>query len=237
MPMATSLLSSSLKLPVEVRKSDRLFFDQYRYCLNFKLQELTVLRCSDHNRIDHCLNIRTEYGVNRSFNWGGSWRGSLREITPEVRANCHEFYDFIKSTTVQHKLTIYGDWGYCYSNDINFLKSIADIFYIQPVKYSECVVSRERGTVSVKNSKFDQRTYFKNIRLSEKEREYFTNFLNNQGKTIRLSPALDEWVKNSRYHFLNDYYFIDHTGESVLNMLSLVLPGSVRKTLKITKGK
>jgi hypothetical protein len=61
------------------------------------------------------------------------------------------------------------------------------------------------------------------------------NFFNNQTGHIRPSPALVSWFDGD-YHRTQDYFFVDHSGDSWLVMLALVHSGLIRKTVDIIQG-
>ena len=101
--------------------------------------------------------------------------------------------------------------------------------------YSQAKVDRPKNTIKLKNPKHQFRSYFKITKLTDVQKTHLTGFLLNQ-KTVRLSPALDEWIVGA-FNRTQDYFFIDHNEMSWLTMLSLVRPGLIRKTQQIIPAK
>jgi hypothetical protein len=72
--------------------------------------------------------------------------------------------------------------------------------------------------------------------LTPSQKDSMFNFLGNQEK-IRVSPSLKFAMSNQHITRTMDYFFIDHDDDSVLIMLSLIVPNIIRKTLPITAYK
>jgi hypothetical protein len=217
-----------------------LFYDRYSYCVHFKLQELTSLRhkstqLADHSRINATLDRRQAW-TRRLRNPGGSWQNPLSfDITQETRDNLHDFRRLLQDYEGQFRLFIFGDWGYLYTNNLDLIDTVDNKIYIGQKKYTEAHITRPRNTIALRDPQYQLRTHFKSILLNEKEREFVTNYLRNQGNSIRMSPALDYWV-NHGGTVLQSYFFIDHDSSSVLSMMNLVRPGLVRGTQSLIKA-
>jgi hypothetical protein len=61
-------------------------------------------------------------------------------------------------------------------------------------------------------------------------------FLQNHQNTVRLSPALTQWLPLS-FNRTQDYFFVDYDSPLWLTMLALVHPGLIRKTMQIIQAK
>ena len=123
-----------------------------------------------------------------------------------------------------------------YTNDIKLLKILDNCKYLDCKKFTQAQVDRPKNSVLLKNSKHTHRSYFKNIKLSLEEKQQLANFFTSQQKNIRPSPSLKTWL-HGKFNRTQDYFFIDHDGEQWLLMMSLVIPGLVRKTLEIITHK
>jgi hypothetical protein len=109
--------------------------------------------------------------------------------------------------------------------------------YVFPLVIKQAQLDRPRNTLLIRNSKHEYRTYFKPGRISDQEKQNLQSFLNNQ-ENVRLGPALKDFFKRSNtYHYINDNFFIDHDGQGILTMLSLVRSNCVRKTVKLIRDK
>ena len=214
---------------------DRLYFDQYEYCLNFKLEELSALRELDHAHIDRELTHRSSWRQ-RNPNFGGSWRGRHNDITDQHRADCHLLCDYLLSQQ-NYKLVIYGDWGYVYSSDLSMLRNMEQLSYLKPANMKHAVTDIPRGSILIKSSQHEYRSYFRAGRVTAQQRESLRNFLANQQDT-RTGPGLQRLLNNTQtHHYINDNMFIDHNGQGIVMMLGLILPRAIRKTLTLVRDK
>jgi hypothetical protein len=158
-------------------------------------------------------------------------------IDDQVIDNVHHFADHLLASTDDFKITVSTDYAYVYTNS---LKIIAEIQNLPYVKFSSCTevnINRPKDTVKLKNSSNRYRSYFKFLKITDKEKENLVNFFKIQKNNIRVSPALSEWVKAPKYNRIQEYYFIDYDDSMWLTMLSLVRPGIVRKTKEIITAK
>lgn len=196
------------------------------------MPEMTALRELDHVMIDQVLDSRSQ---RRMPNFGGSWRTN-RIITDEHREHCHAMCDLLLAQQ-NYKITISQDWGYFYTNDLATVRRMEQLSYIIPLSVKQAQLDRPRDTLVIQNSQHEYRTYFKPGRISTRDKESLQSFLGNQ-ENIRLGPALKNFFKRSNnYHYINDNFFIDHNGQGMLTMLSLVRPNCIRKTVKLLRDK
>ena len=222
-------------LNINTVSKDRLFFDRFEYCFNFKLEELGVLRNLDHAQIDRELTHRTTWRQ-RNPNFGGSWRGGRGEITEQHRVDCHALCDHLLSQQ-DYKLVIYGDWGYVYSSDLPMLRNMEQLSYLRAVGMKRAVIDLPRNSILIKSSEHEWRSYFRAGRIAEQQKQSLQNFLSNQ-QDIRIGPGLQSFLdSNQKHHYINDNMFIDHDGQGIVMMLELILPRAIRKTLKLVRDK
>jgi hypothetical protein len=222
-------------LKISPVSKDRLFFDQYEYCLNFKLEELSALRELDHAHIDRELTHRSSWRQ-RNPNFGGSWRGRRGDITDQHRTDCHSLCDYLLAQQ-NYKIVIYGDWGYVYSSDLSMLRNMEQLSYLKPANMKHAITDIPRGSILIKSSQHEYRSYFRAGRVTAQQRESLRNFLANQ-QDIRTGPGLQRLLNNTQtHHYINDNMFIDHNGQGIVMMLELILPRAIRKTLTLVRDK
>jgi len=222
---------------------DRLFYDQWEYCLGFSLDEVNALRELDHDRIDRILRHRRQWREQVSKRWAsgvmghaGIMRTPQKVITSEVVANLHKFCDLLLTTEYKFKLVLSTTTAWIYTNDVDFLLELDQIEYLKHKHYTQAVVARPKNTITLKNPKNRYRSYLKHIKLTSEEKQQLCSFLTNQADTIRISPAMRRWTEQL-YHRTQDYFFIDYDTESWLVLLSLVHPGLIRKTMELIPAK
>lgn len=235
MKMATSASARRL-LNIRLDSRDRPFYDQFDYVLCVKMAEISTLRHRSHVGIDQELDFRQSWRGNLGGrNFGGSWRSHQREITPDVREDCHALLDFLQAQN-NYKIWFSQDWAYIYSNDLDFLRRTEALPYLTPVDLRRAVVDQERDTVLVKSSAYTRRSYLRSWKPTESEADALRRFLAQQ-EDIRLSPSLADWVYNQQWQYIRENFFIDHHGKGIELMLALILPRPVRKTVSIKNNK
>jgi hypothetical protein len=227
---------------------DRLFYGSFLYCISFQLDEISCLKNLDHDYIDAVIDRRrvwrevthqrraTIHNIAQAKTAVSQTilTHRIKEITPETVENLHDLANLLINTTTDFKLVTSVDIGWVYTNSIHLIKRLTENTAIKDKKYTKAIVDRPKNTVKLKNPKNTHRSYFKSIKISDTEKNNLKNFCNNH-PDIRLGPSLIAWF-NMPYHRTQDYFFIDHNGESWLVMLALVHPGLIRKTTEIIAG-
>ena len=220
---------------------DRLFYDNYRYCMSFYLAEVSALKTLDHAYINVIIDRRKLWREVAHQRIGGGVNVKSRqtivsrrwkEITDDTVEDLHELADILIKTSIDHKFVTSVNHAYVYTNSITLFKRIVKLANIQDISYSEAVINRPKDTIKLANPKYPYRSYLKSVKLSPKEKENIINFFSNQQDYMRISPALVKWLL-APFHRTQDYFFIDYESESWLLMLELVKPGLIRKTVNI----
>lgn len=234
-----SLLNKHKFSPVH---KDRLFYDQFTWCMGFYLSEATCLRELDHAKIDDTVQRRQQWReiarqrwVNGSQVHGMILQSRWKDITEKTVADLHAVADQLLNSAVDYKLVVTQDQGYVYTNDLALIDQLSAMPILTHKSYSQALVTRPKNTIALRNPRHEFRSYFKMTKLTSQQKDNLMDFLHNQ-KNIRTSPALDRWF-DTPFNHCQDYFFVDHNTESWLTMLSLVHPGIVRKTVHIIPAK
>jgi hypothetical protein len=225
---------------------DRLFYNRFEYAIGFELDEASCLRDLDHKEIDATIERRKEWHEIAMQRWhkSGAIIGSKqhnilgrrrKEITNTTVENLHTLAEILLTSTIEFKLVVSGNQGHIYTNDLLFIDQLDQFDFLTKKYYSRAEITRPKNTIQLKNPKHAFRSYFKVIKLTDEQKTHLTGFLLNQ-LTVRLSPALDEWIVGP-FNRTQDYFFIDHNEMSWLTMLGLVRPGLIRKTQQIIQAK
>jgi hypothetical protein len=235
---------------------DRIFYDRYRYCISFNLEEISCLRELDHDYIDTIIARRRMWRDASKQRWSALHTGKImssgvptisstkihpartilaprhNSITDKMVDNLHELANLLIKTSSEFKIVTSVNSGWVYTNSLSLLKKLNELACLKNKFFTEAVVTRPKNTILLENPNHTHRSYFKTVKLTPEEKQNLTNFLNNQRDYMRASPSLITWIEQP-YHRLQDYFFIDHTGESWLVMLALINPRLVRKTMDI----
>lgn len=221
-------------LSQKIRKvsRDKLFYDKYLYCVDFKFRELNALRMKDHDDIDGYIE-RQHW--KRQVNYGGSWRYHTFNlpITEDIVRNCHKLFDEKKKIKIDHKLVISIDTGHLYANTLLEITAFITSPGVDVKEIKQVVIDRPRDTLVIKSAKHNHRTYFKNQHLTLEQKYTLINFLKDRND-IRLGPGMEQWVTVWENHkYVADNYFIDHNDDGFLTMLALVSPIKIKKTITL----
>lgn len=219
-------------LPFKTVASDRLFYDHWQYCINFRLAEVSALRDSlDTATINELLDRRQKWRERVRQRWPhNNFVRGHDAITDAVKTDLYDFAEFLTLTTEPYKMVISVDHCRIYSNSANLLDRIGRLPFIRNPGYSQAQITRAKNTIALKNPEYQYRSYFKSVKLTPEEKTRINEFLTRQA--VRVSPALQEWI-STPFVRAQDYFFIDYNSETWLTMLSLVRPGLIRKTVNI----
>ena len=215
-----------------------LWFQRYDHCVKFKINEAGSLRGLNHNQIDKIVSMRREWGrVRHGGRNHGSWRDQWQPliITDQDVDNLHQLCDFFQTNQQDRKILISGDTMYVYTTDTSLIRDICNLKIIKNITETQVLLHGTPGTVRLKNPKYQYRSYLRSIALKEPVADNVKNFLKVQ-EEIGLSPSLKHWITD-RWKFILDYYFIDHNEHSTINMLRLIDPRLIRKTVPIVADK
>jgi hypothetical protein len=219
--------------------SDRLYYDQYRYCFRVVLLYVdTIGQQLDHQRIDKLVQLRENLGhYARKVNFGGTWRE--REANPSQHDidNLHTLCDFFISNKSSIKLQFFKNKCFIYTNNLELSEQLDQLGMFEEVRVNEVDLSRPRNTVKSRYPGYQLRIYFKPITVTLQERQNIIKFIDNNDYAIKMNVGMERFYNvnqtRGRYLTLRDYYFIDLKDNRLASMLELACPGVIRKTMEI----
>jgi len=231
------LINSNLKFKSVIK--DRLFYDQYQYCIGFHLDEVSCLRELNHQYIDVIIERRRQWREISLQRWTNAIQSNkniitrrAKDITDENVANLHNLTNVLLRSRVDFKLVTSVSSAWIYTNDTKLIKQVSELDFLICKIYTEAKVDRPKNTIKLKDPKHRYRSYLKSVKLTDEEKTHLCNFFVNQQGHARISPALEKWMAD-RWHRTQDYFFVDHDDESWLVMLSLIKPSMIRKTVEL----
>lgn len=237
-------------LETKTKKTARLFFNQYRYSLRFKIANLWALRSPVQDLDGYLDSITNSFYMRRNNlasrfvqgrNPGGNWSMPWPYLTDQALKDLLQLASVLHPHVAHSKLQIYGDWGYLYSNDVEFLIEVANLPTIYHKSLCEAEPVYDPGSVGLRNPNRSWRSYFRETRLDLERGAKLKNFLLQQ-QDIDLCPSLKQWTTNEKQHrytrssdYVARHWFLDHDESGILLMIELVCPNVIRKTLPIIK--
>lgn len=226
---------------------DRLFYGLWQYCITFSLDEASAVKVLDHTRIDSAIEHRKMWLEMASQRWYPAATVKLnsnhilsksqttKKITDDTIKNLHDFTDMLLACSAPFKLVTSVNRGWVYTNSLSLIEDLSKVKFLTNQEYTEAVIVRPENTVILVNPKHTRRSYFKSVKISKHDKDNLVAFFVNYSDQIRVSPAFKGWL-STPYIRSQDYFFIDHNGDSWLVLLSLVCPGLIRKTVDIVSA-
>jgi hypothetical protein len=244
---------------VKLIGSDRLFYDLYQYSLRFRLAEFHCIRpwhdyagddveellekIEQYRRQDH-VRHRQSGLYNRHWSKPKSPSTFEKEDQAYQQQIERDLYPVVRLLWPYRndiKVVATTNWGYVYCNQLDLPKLIADTCTVQWCRISKAVIDRAPNTVGLRNKQHNYRTYFRDLRVTESQRDQIQQYLAQQ-QDVRLCPSLKSWSQVDRaYSWVQNVawsrstFFFDHNGAGDALMLEMIVPGIVRKTLEIVE--
>ena len=225
-------------------KTDRLYFDQFRYSLKLNVKDFSCLR---EMRNSTKTQTEVEFIVAKRFakrlSYDRFWtyidpgsailNATKEQTTTKIRLdNLIDILGVLWPARNQVKIMFSGDWGYIYSNDKDLLTQINNLHYVQGYYIKEAVVSRTKDTVALKSSAYRFRSYFAYKKYDEDKKSRILDYLENQ-PDIKISRGLNHWLKYKISDWSRRHYYFDHNDAKIELMLRLIFPDILRITMPI----
>ncbi len=204
---------------------DRRFYDQYEYGICVSVSEAGCLRAKSHQELDQLISYRNRARSNFA---------PLREsISQKTRDDLFAVFDKLELVRDRIKLVVSYNIMYIYSNDIPALEHLAGLAQVNFNNAVQSVVNKPRDVVLINNPKFKYRSYFRDKILEPVECERLINFIDSRQGVYGVTRTLKASLKRYNTHYLQRHLFVEHNDPKDITMLSLVVPGLIRKTLPV----
>ena len=235
-------ISSLINLNLETKEeTDRLYFDQYEYCLKLRMMHFSCLRDMHKTTKEQYevadsaitrLENRNRWNVGTS-SWLSAFSSPSNTSSVKMMSdNLLDILDFLWAFRSDIKIMFSGDWGYIYSNSKLLLQQIASKHYITAYYIKQAVVTRDKNTISLKDPKNRFRSFLRDRQLDDVQKTQLLTYLSRLDD-VRTSPALNYFLKYSSSTWTRRYFFFDHNDANIELMLRLILPEIIRQTQPI----
>ena len=207
----------------DVARSE-LYFGQWQYAVHLRLPHASFLRDLDHKKIDIAIHFRN--------NWlQGHLRGMPR-IDKETQKILHQACDFLLRRTRPYKKMVSGNSMWLYTNHPDDFQYIESIPTGRVEKIERATLTLAPNTVTLVDPQHCFRTYFRERWLNQDELDLLRRYFSARPDQFRLSPGFKRFVTGNRV-YLSPGNFVDHNEPSADLLISMAVPGVVRKTLPI----
>lgn len=227
-------LSSLIRIDKDY--TDRLFFDQYRYCLKIRMKDFSCLRAMRKSTKTHwdVADAVVKNQINRSrYGYFGTFDQLVNH--KESQGDLLDLLDFLWPFKDDIRPTFSGDWGYIYANSVQILQTVANKPYTKAYYIREAVVSKPKNTIVLDSPQHQYRSFLKEVLLTDVQRTQLYDYLK-RIENVRIGPGLEYWLQSSngwRRNWTRRYYFFDHNDPNIEMMLRLILPQIIRQTWPI----
>jgi hypothetical protein len=230
-------VSSLYKVEVDHRSS--LYYNQYEWCITINISEAPCLRYLDSKKFEQALRNAKYWSEQDRFGenfraWGPTKEIALRETRDVLLTETEPFKTVVSFGTVS-----------IYTNRPGLAKRLINLgndgVHMHLVR--QAVLTKPANVVQLRESKHGYRTYLRERKYSLDQRNLLLNFLDSREGTLRPCGSLMAWLRQQPKYYMatlnysRSHYFVDHDHPNEGTMISLVLPGIVRKTMPIETTK
>jgi len=228
----------SLLYKVELDHRSSLYYNQYEWCITINVSEASCLRYLGTAQFESAIRNAKHWRENDRWTdraWSITKETALRETREVLLAETEQFKTVVSFMTV------------CvYTNHRGLADRLVSLGNdgVRVRMVRQAVLTKPANVVQLRESKYAYRTYFKERKYSLDQRHMLANFLNARKDTLRPCDSLMSWLTSGvsagfvlNRNYSRAHYFVDHDHPNEGTMISLVMPGIVRKTMPIQTTK
>ena len=229
--------TESLLYKIKTDDRSSLYYNQYEWCITMNISEASCLRYLEPGRFEAAIRNAQHWAENAKWTdraWSVTKETALRETREVLLAETAPFKTVISFMIVS-----------VYTNHRDLADRLValgnDGVRVRLVR--QAVISRPANVVQLRESKYAYRTYFKERKYTQEQRLMLANFLNSRKDTLHPCGSLMSWLTGQfpgyvlNLNYSRAHYFVDHDHPNEGTMISLVMPGIVRKTMPIQTTK
>jgi hypothetical protein len=230
----SSLIDLNPGVKVRRKDTDRLFYDQYHYGIDLRMEDISCLRGLDKFPDDYRTEITQRY--HQRYHWTYRYHnGQVQAARDHEKLELlYKLAELLKLYQTEIKLIVSGNCGYVYTNNIELLLSVLKDFPLHVRQLRQACIVRPKNTVSLRNSPHQFRTYFREKSINQTEKQQLLTFLQTQTEW-RVSKALLNRLTRLSPMWMSRSYFVDHNTESEVAMLNLIVPGILQMTMPVVE--
>lgn len=222
---------TQLNRNIKFEHTQKQFFGQYLYRLAVYAPGGRLI---DHKveTVEQALHLRRT--MNRSYNYGGSWRD--RYDHKYLNDTDVQFLELIRTIKKDYatkvRLRIDEPSINIYANDLDLLKEIVDLFspkehkYIESLTYpanDDAVKKLEAGAILRKTAhEYSHKVMLRDGRYDPNVKEQVLNYLDNLGDLIKISKGSREMLSKTYPSMWGVFFYTNDP--SLVTFLSLIHP-------------
>lgn len=211
---------------------NRLFYNQYTWCINFSVPGAYFIRSMDEKKSKRIIQWHHDHP---------SIHGIYLGITALQEHNLMMLLHWFQNN--QHRLRITICWSdvSLFTNDRDLLDELHmlskdKLSFINYLRFSEAVVDMPPRSILRSRSRFRYRSYLREKRVTQEQKDTLRAWLQSQPSDhYQINPAFDKMLAATKWQWYRNSYFVDYKDLSFGTMLSLIVP--VRETLSIQRSR
>jgi hypothetical protein len=230
----SSLIDLNPGIKVRRKDTDRLFYDQYHYGIDLRMEDISCLRGFDKLPDDYRKEITQRY--HQKYQWTYQYHnGQIQAARDQEKLeSLYKLAELLNLYQTEIKLVVSGNCGYVYTNNIELLLSVLTDFPQHVRQLRQACIVRPRNTVSLHNSPHQFRTYFREKSINQTEKQQLLKFLQTQTEW-HVSKALLKRLSRFSPMWMSRSYFVDHNTETEVVMLNLIVPNILQMTMPVVE--
>jgi hypothetical protein len=233
------MLKESSLYKIEEDHRSSLYYAQYEWCITINISEAPCLRYLDSKKFEQALRNAKHWSEQDRFG------ENFRAWSPTKETALRETRDVLLTETEPYRTVVSFGTVSIYTNHPGLADRLINLGNdgVRLRLVRRALMDKPAGVVQLRESQYAYRTYLRERKYTKDQRDMLANFLHSRQDTLRVSPALASWANGTFIGYIRNlsysrsYYFVDHNHPNEGTMLSLVMPGIVRKTMPIETTK
>ena len=231
------MLKESSLYKVEKVERSSLFYNEYEWCVTINISEAHCLRVLEPARFERAMTQAKYWADNDRWTADRSWSVTKETALRETREVLLEEKSLFKTVVSFNTVSIYTNRQGLANRLLNLGNDGVTLRIVR-----QAVITRPAGVIQLQESQYAYRTYFRERKYNKDQKNLLLNFLNSRRDTLRPCTSLMWWLNYQGLAWQSTdwsraHYFVDHDHPNEGTMISLVLPGIVRKTMPIETTK
>lgn len=224
---------------MQINERDRLYYDQYEYCVSFTQDKASCYRDLDPEKLRKVLASRIHWETERN----GSHPGAKSAYSDQVLERLHVSCKFLaqEKAAAPLKITISSNFVCLYTNDKQLLDRIETALpFVQYIGIKQAVITRAKGVILLNNPKHGFRVFLRDRPISDDQKQVMLQWINSQPiDQVRPCGSLRFFLGNkSSWYWANvcqRHYHLDVADSKYATWIGLVVPGFIRNIATIQK--
>ena len=217
------MVLSDSQMKSKIVRRNSLFYNQYRYCVTWRIKHAHMLRVLDPQQIQQRIHYRNS--TTRDM-----YRNS--PVLEDQAQTLLEACDYLTSRPNPFRKNVSSGIVWFYTNNLEDFDRLAAFENSTVESISEADVCLEPGVVTLTKPRHQYRTYFKERWLGQDQVTAIKRYFGARPSQFRLSPGFRMLIEGTRA-WMTANHFVDHDEPQADFLINLACPGIVRKTLPI----